>query len=124
MATTPEVSPPVSILRAALLCRCPQCGRGALFSGLLAVRERCPVCGLDLRQNDTGDGPAVAVMLLLGAIVVGLAFWVDVRFTPPLWLHAIIWPVVTLPLAILMMRPLKAALVALQYRHRSSEMAP
>jgi uncharacterized protein (DUF983 family) len=63
-------------------------------------------------------------MLLLGAIVVGLAFWVDVRFEPPLWLHAIIWPVVTLPLAILMMRPLKAALVALQYRHRSSEMAP
>jgi uncharacterized protein (DUF983 family) len=95
-----------------------------LFSGLLTVRERCLVCDLDLRQNDTGDGPAVAVMLLLGAIVVGLAFWVDVRFAPPLWLHAIIWPIVTLPLAILMMRPLKAALVALQYRHRASEMEP
>jgi uncharacterized protein (DUF983 family) len=122
--TISSVPPPVSVLHAALLCRCPRCGRGALFSGLLAVRERCLVCDLDLRQNDTGDGPAVAVMLLLGAIVVGLAFWVDVRFTPPLWLHAIIWPVVTVPLAILMMRPLKAALVALQYRHRSSEMEP
>jgi uncharacterized protein (DUF983 family) len=120
--TTSQAFPPVPIVQAALLCRCPRCGRGALFTGLLAVRERCPVCDLDLRQNDTGDGPAVAVMLLLGAIIVGLAFWVDVRFNPPLWLHAIIWPVVTLPLAILMMRPLKAALVALQYRHRSSEM--
>jgi len=29
---------------------------------------------------------------------------------------------VTFPAAILMMRPLKAALVALQYRHRASEM--
>jgi uncharacterized protein (DUF983 family) len=80
------------------------------------------VCGLDLRSHDAGDGATVGVILLLGAIVVGLAFWVEFRFEPPLWLHAVLWPVVTVPLAVLMMRPAKAALVALQYRHRSSEM--
>jgi len=58
----------------------------------------------------------------LGAIVVILAFWVEFRFNPPLWLHAVLWPVVTIPLAVLMMRPAKAALVALQFRHRASEM--
>ncbi|HEY3848842.1 MAG TPA: DUF983 domain-containing protein [Acetobacteraceae bacterium] len=112
----------VSILQAALTCRCPRCGRGRLFHNLLQVRDRCEVCGLDLREHDAGDGAAVGVILVLGAIVVGLAFWVEFRFSPPLWVHAVLWPVVTIPLAVLMMRPAKAALVALQFRHRASEM--
>jgi len=114
--------PSVSILRAALTCRCPRCGKGRLFRNLLEVRDRCEVCGLDLGAHDAGDGATVAVVLLLGAIVVALAFWVEFRFSPPLWVHAVLWPLVTVPLAILMMRPLKAALVALQFRHRSTEM--
>jgi uncharacterized protein (DUF983 family) len=93
-----------------------------LFRNLLEVRDRCEVCGLDLRECDTGDGAAVGVVLVLGAIVVGLAFWVEFHFSPPLWVHAMLWPAVTIPLAILMMRPAKAALVALQFRHRASEM--
>jgi len=114
--------PPPSVLEAALRCRCPRCGRGKLFSGVLTVRDRCEVCGLDLRAHDAGDGPAVAVILVLGAFVMGMAFWVEFHFSPPLWVHAVLWPVVTLPGAILMMRPMKAALVALQFRHRASEM--
>ena len=112
----------VPVLHAALLCRCPRCGRGKLFRGVLTVRDACAVCGLDLREHDSGDGPTVLVIFLLGTIVVGLAFWVEFSFAPPLWLHAIIWPAVTLPLAILLMRPMKAAMVALQYKHRASEM--
>ena len=62
------------------------------------------------------------VILLLGAVVVGLAFWIESRFEPALWVHAVLWPTVTLPLAIALIRPMKAALVALQFRHRASEM--
>ena len=62
------------------------------------------ICGLDLSQNDAGDGAAALVILVLGAIIVGLAFWTEFRFAPPLWLHAILWPVMTVPLAILMIR--------------------
>jgi uncharacterized protein (DUF983 family) len=112
----------VSVLHAALACRCPRCGRGALFRNLLEVRDRCENCGLVLRDCDTGDGAIVGVIMVLGAVVVALAFWVEFRFSPPLWVHAVLWPVVTIPLAVLMMRPAKAALVALQYRHRASEM--
>ena len=93
-----------------------------MFRGLLTLRPDCPVCGLDFRNSDTGDAGAVGVIMVLGALVVGMAFWVDFRFEPPLWVHAIIWPVVTLPLAILIMRPVKAALVAAQFRHRPHEM--
>jgi uncharacterized protein (DUF983 family) len=114
--------PSISILQAALRCRCPRCGKGKLFTGLLTLQPACPVCGLDLRQSDTGDAGAVGVIMVLGAIVIGLAFWVEFTFSPPLWVHAILWPIVTIPLAILIMRPVKAALVAAQFRTRSSEM--
>ncbi len=86
------------------------------------MRPACPVCGLDLSGSDTGDAGAVIVIMLLGVIVISLAFWVEFRFSPPLWVHAILWPVVTLPLAILIMRPMKATLVAAQFRTRPDEM--
>src|SRR3546814_4506734 len=50
--------PPNAIL-AGLACRCPRCGKGRLFSGILKIAERCNACGLDLRKQDAGDGPAV-----------------------------------------------------------------
>ena len=93
-----------------------------MFKGLLTLQPACPACGLDLTQSDTGDAGAVGFIMVLGAIVVVLAFWVEFRFEPPLWVHAILWPSITLPLAILLMRPMKAALVAFQFRHRSTEM--
>jgi uncharacterized protein (DUF983 family) len=108
-----------SLAKIALACRCPRCGQGALFQGLLKVRDRCDVCGLDLRPFDTGDGPVALVVLVLGTIVVVMAFWVEFHFSPPLWVHAVLWPIVTVPLALLLIRPMKAAFVAVQYRHMS-----
>lgn len=120
MAAPPR--PPVSPLRAALRSRCPRCGEGPLYRGLLTVRDTCPVCGLDLRAADTGDGPAVFVMFFLSVVVIGVALWVEFAFSPPLWVHVVLWPVPTLVLAVLVMRPAKALMVALQYRTRATEM--
>src|SRR5216110_3037396 len=105
---------PVPVLHAALACRCQRCGQGRLFSGLLTVRPACPACGLDLTDQDAGDGPAVFVIFLLGLIVVGLAAIVEIKFAPPVWLHLLLWTPLILGGAILMLRPLKAALIALQ----------
>jgi uncharacterized protein (DUF983 family) len=112
----------VPVWRAGLLCRCPRCGQGALFSGVLSVRERCAVCGLDLREHDSGDGPAVLVFFVLASVVIALVFWVEFTFSPPLWVHAVLWPLVTIPLAVALMRPTKATMVALQFKLRASEM--
>ncbi len=111
-----------SLVRAALTCRCPRCGEGKLFRGVLTMRDACPVCELDLREVDTGDGSSFAVMFLLCIVIVVLAFWVEFRFNPPLWVHAVLWPVVTVPLAVVLMRPTKAGFVALQYHYRAREM--
>ena len=83
-----------------------------------------PVCGLDLSGQDAGDGPAVFVILLLGLIVVGLAAWVELKFAPPMWVHMALWTPLILGGAIAMLRPLKAALIALQYRHRILRQPP
>lgn len=122
MSETPPSWPTVSVVQVALAGRCPRCGKGRLFQGVIKVRDRCDVCGLDLRQSDVGDGAAVPALFFLGTIIVGLAFWVEFRFSPPLWVHAVVWPIVSVPLAILLIRPTKAALVAMQYRYRRSEM--
>jgi uncharacterized protein (DUF983 family) len=111
-------SGPASLVRAALLGRCPRCGSGPLFIRLLDVREECPRCGLDLRAHDAGDGPAVAGIFLVGAIAVIAALMIDSRFQPPLWIYALLLPALVLPLTLLVMRLAKAALVALHYRQR------
>jgi uncharacterized protein (DUF983 family) len=111
--------PPASLLTIALHCRCPRCGEGPLFTGLLKVTPRCAHCGLDLAAEDAGDGPAVLVVFVLGAIVVAGALVIEALFSPPLWVHIVLWPPVTLGGAVLLLRPLKAVFIAQQYRHRA-----
>ena len=109
--------PAVSVTRVALGCRCPRCGKGSLFAGLLRVRSTCVICGLDLSTQDAGDGPAVFVILFLGLIVVALAGFVEIRFSPPIWVHLVLWTPLIFGGAVAMLRPFKAGLIALQYRH-------
>jgi uncharacterized protein (DUF983 family) len=113
-----RMATPPPVWKVALLGRCPRCGEGALFRGPLDIRDSCEACGLDLRAHDAGDGPAVAGIFVIGALTVGLAIWVDVRFAPPLWVHAVLWPALVLPLSVVTMRAAKGALAALQWRHR------
>jgi uncharacterized protein (DUF983 family) len=111
-------------MHAAVACRCPRCGDGHLFNGLLTVRPLCASCGLDLSAQDAGDGPAVFVILFLGLVVVGLAAWVEIKFSPPLWVHMLLWTPLIIAGAIALLRPLKAGLIALQYRHNLLHLPP
>jgi uncharacterized protein (DUF983 family) len=107
-----------SALAAGLRSRCPACGRGPLFQGFLAVRPRCPSCGADLSAQDSGDGPVAFIVLIVGAIVVTLALLSEVAWQPPVWLHLVVWLPLTVVLVLALMRPFKATLIALQYKHR------
>ena len=113
--------PPVSPLRAGLTCRCPRCGRGQLFDGFLKVAARCATCDLDLGAADSGDGPAVFVVLILGIFVVGGALTVEMLFTPPLWLHMVVWLPLTTAGALALLRPFKGVLIALQFHHQAGQ---
>ena len=100
-----------------LLCRCPRCGKGKLYDGLLNVAPACGHCGLDLTAHDSGDGPAIFVILIVGGLVVTMAFIVERTFAPPIWAHLIYQLPFILGASILCLRPFKAILIALQYRH-------
>jgi uncharacterized protein (DUF983 family) len=108
---------------AGLRCRCPNCGRGRLFSSFLTVVERCESCGVDLRAHDTGDGPAVFIILILGFVVVGAALVTEMKYEPPLWVHALLWPPLIVIGALALLRPFKGVMVALAYRHRRDTFA-
>ena len=115
--TAPLVSPYV----AGITCRCPRCGKGKLFQGFLTLRPSCDVCGLDYGFIDSGDGPAVFIILIAGFIVVGAALVVEVLYQPPFWLHAVLWGPLILLTTLGPLRPMKGLLIALQYHHRAAE---
>ena len=113
--------PPVEPIPAGLRGRCPRCGEGRLFAGMLTVAPRCGVCRLDYSFADAGDGPAVFVILIIGFIVVGLALWLEVTLNPALWVHFILWIPLTLVLSLLALRMIKGVLINLQYSNSAAE---
>ncbi|MSP67177.1 MAG: DUF983 domain-containing protein [Alphaproteobacteria bacterium] len=116
-------APPAALrspLSTGLRCRCPRCGQGKLFAGYLTVAPVCGVCGLDLSRHDSGDGPAVFVILILGLAVVGLALVAEITLQPPLWLHMLVWTPVVIGGSLALLRPLKGLMIALQYRNQTA----
>jgi uncharacterized protein (DUF983 family) len=113
-----DSAPRPSLLYVALKGRCPRCGQGPLFEGYLKVRDRCPVCGLSQANNDTGDGPAFFIMLPLCLATAGLALLLERLVGPPAWVHVIVWPVFIATVVGFGLRPVKALMVALQYKYR------
>ncbi len=104
-----------------LRCRCPRCGEGKLLQGFLSLRAACDRCGLDYKFADAGDGPAVFVILIGGALVVCAALITEVMFQPPYWVHAALWLPLILLVTLAPLRPLKGLLIALQFHHKAAE---
>lgn len=116
-----EIIPLATTLKAGVLSRCPRCGSGKLFSGYLKVAPRCESCKLDFGFADSGDGPAVFIILIAGFLVVAAALIVEVVYRPSYWVHAMLWLPLTVVLCLGLLRPFKSTLIALQYRHKAEE---
>jgi uncharacterized protein (DUF983 family) len=114
-----ETLAPPPTLNAAILGLCPRCGRGRLFAGYLQIAPSCSACGLDYAMFDAGDGPAVFVILIVGAVVAGGALFVEFTFHPPYWVHAVLWLPLVLVLSFSLLRLIKSLLLVLQYRHQA-----
>jgi uncharacterized protein (DUF983 family) len=99
----------------------PRCGEGQLFQRFLTLRPACEHCGLDFGFADAGDGPAVFVILIGGAIVVFAALITEAVYQPPYWVHAMLWLPLILIVTLTPLRPIKGLLVALQYHHKAAE---
>src|SRR5262245_44405283 len=115
MAASPT---PPSALLTGIMGRCPRRGPGALVRTGLTLRGKCEHCGLDYAFADSGDGPAVFAIFILGFLVLGGALLVEFRLQPPVWVHIVLWGAMTPLLAFVLLRGLKGVLIALQYKHK------
>lgn len=106
---------------AGLKGRCPNCGKGKLFERYLKLAPRCPICGADFSMADTGDGAAVFVMFLVGAIVVPMAFILQFAARAPSWLTISATLLATIVLSLVCLPPFKATLFTLQWVHKAEE---
>lgn len=114
-------SSPPSPLHAALKGLCPRCGAHGLFAGIIRFAPSCRQCGLDFAAFNVGDGPAALLILVIGALMTGLAITLELAAGPPWWLHVLLWPPVTLIILLASLRVAKAALLVLEYRNDARE---
>ncbi|MGI9380802.1 MAG: DUF983 domain-containing protein [Methyloligellaceae bacterium] len=110
-----------SLLRSGVAGVCPHCGVGKLFSGFLTIAPACSHCRQSFEFADSGDGPAVFIIMIVGFIVVAGVLAMEVLYQPPYWVHGVVWLPVTALLCLALLRPFKAILVTLQYRNRAVE---
>jgi uncharacterized protein (DUF983 family) len=111
----PPSSPPASRVAARAAAE------GALFRRGLVLREKCDSCGLSYAFADSGDGPAVFAIFILGFLILGGALLVEFKLGPPVWVHVLLWGILTPLLAFFLLRVLKATLIALQFKHKAEQ---
>ncbi len=94
---------------------------GRLFKGFPPIMPCRGSCGLDLSAQDSGDGPAAFIILIVGTVIVGAAPVDEVRYSWPVWLHLLVWLPLTVACCVGLVRPYKGLLIALPHRYRRHE---
>ncbi|MEM7422301.1 MAG: DUF983 domain-containing protein [Pseudomonadota bacterium] len=95
--------------------RCPNCGGGPMMQGYLKVRNRCASCGEALHHHRADDMPAWATILIVGHVVVGGMISVEFAWHPPVWVHWVAWPTLTLAMALILLPRIKGMVVGMQW---------
>jgi uncharacterized protein (DUF983 family) len=98
--------------------RCPRCGEGKLFRAFLKVDNSCSACGLDFTPHRADDLPAYLVIVIVGHLMVPTVLMIETDFSPPTWLQLSIYLPLTLILSLLLLQPVKGAVVGLQWALR------
>jgi uncharacterized protein (DUF983 family) len=98
--------------------RCPRCGEGKLFRAFLKVDDHCSVCGLDFTPHRADDLPAYLVIVIVGHLVVPLALVIETNYSPPVALQLAIYLPLTLVLSLLLLQPVKGAVIGMQWALR------
>lgn len=97
------------------LGRCPHCGEGKLFASFVKTVDRCGHCGEEMHHHRADDLPAYLVVVIVGHIVVGAFMSVEATSTLSTWQHLAIWIPLTIGSALVLLRPIKGAVVGLQW---------
>ena len=102
-------------MRRGFLGHCPACNRGRLFGRFLKVADRCEACGAEFHHHRADDLPPYLVIFLVGHLVGYGILMTETRLEIPLWVHLATWPALALVLCLVLLQPMKGAVVGLQY---------
>ncbi len=95
--------------------KCMHCGEGGIFDGFVKTRHACAACGEEFHHHRADDAPPYFTITIVGHIIIPALLTVEVMWHPALWIHMSIWFPLTLALSLGLMRPIKGALVGLQW---------
>jgi uncharacterized protein (DUF983 family) len=95
--------------------RCPHCGEGRLFRAFLKTVDACENCGEEMKHHRADDLPAYLVVLIVGHVVVGAFLSAELMFALSTWQHLAIWAPLTVALSLVLLQPVKGAVVGLQW---------
>jgi uncharacterized protein (DUF983 family) len=98
--------------------RCPACGEGKLFASFIRSNETCGHCGEELHHHRADDMPAYLVIFIVGHLVVGAYMGVDMVVTWSPFQHMALWLPMTAILSLLLLQPVKGAVIGLQWALR------
>ncbi len=97
--------------------RCPHCGKGRLFSAFLKPVAACETCGEDLSHQRADDLPPYIVITIVGHVILG-GFLAAERFDWSTTTSMILWPSLTVIMALALMQPAKGGVIGLQWAMR------
>ncbi|MCP5362229.1 MAG: DUF983 domain-containing protein [Hyphomicrobiales bacterium] len=80
----------VSPWKAGFSLKCPACGKGKLYRGLLKVADCCEICQFPIKDHDAGDAPAYISLFLIAILASIILFVIEIVYEPPLWVHFVI----------------------------------
>ena len=101
-----------------LRLKCPACGEGKLFCGLLTCRDHCPACGEELFHQRADDLPAYLDIFIVGHLAVGGYMLIDRSVSLQWWQHLMIWSPFILAATIALLPFAKGAIIGLQWALR------
>lgn len=110
--------PLVPALILGLKGRCPSCGEAPLFARFLRPVPQCAACGQDWTSQRADDLPAYLVVLVVGHILAPFICAMNLVYDVSMLVQMLLWPGLALVMSLLMLQPVKGAVIALQWsRH-------
>jgi len=105
-------------MKRGFFCRCPNCGEGKMFRAFLKTTDHCACCGQEFSGHRADDLPAYLVIVVVGHIVVPIVLWIETNYSPAIPLQLAIYLPITLISSLLLLQPIKGAVVGLQWALR------
>lgn len=98
--------------------RCPDCGAKTMWRKYLKVEDDCAACGLHLGGHQADDAPPYFTIFIVGHIIVPIALMVEKLYTPPLYIHALLFTVLAVLVSLIFLPIVKGGIVGLQWALR------